>query len=44
MECGGKINLTLNPAADGKKVMLDVEGKESERILSELTAVAGKTQ
>ncbi len=29
---------------DGKKVMLDVEGKTDEQIYSEMSAVAGKTE
>jgi hypothetical protein len=31
-------------AGDGNRVMLDVENKKPETILSELTAVAGKTE
>ena len=31
-------------SGDGKKVMLDVEGKKPDRILSEIEAVAGKTE
>lgn len=29
---------------DGKKVMLDVEGKSADKIHSELAAIAGKTE
>ena len=31
-------------AADSKKVTLDVEGKEPDRILQEISAVAGKLE
>ncbi len=29
---------------DGRNVLMDMEGKNSETILSELTAIAGKTE
>ena len=31
-------------AGDGRRVLLDVEGKKPEAILSELTAIGGKTE
>ena len=40
--CGALI--TCKSAGDGKMVLLDVEEKSPEKILSELTAIAGKTE